>query len=174
VVHGSADTINYLINIIKYLISNYYYYLLSQQFMSQIISFSADNEFADGFESLIGKSGYTNRSSFLRDAAMFFAEVQQKGDLMDMDGGLIVEGHLIVHYQEKGDQKLMVSRTEAIEVAAYHHSSRLGHSCHLCVDVVHVKGTANHVRSVYEKLQNTSNVEKVSFISAPLRDEECC
>ncbi len=93
---------------------------------------------------------------------------------MDMDGGLIVEGHLIVHYQEKGDQKLMVSRTEAIEVAAYHHSSRLGHSCHLCVDVVHVKGTANHVRSVYEKLQNTSNVEKVSFISAPLRDEECC
>ena len=142
--------------------------------MSQIISFSADNEFADAFENLIGKSGYTNRSSFLRDAAMFFAEIQQKGDLMDMEGDLIVEGHLIVHYQEKGDQKLMVSRTESIEVAAYHHSSRLGHSCHSCVDVVHVKGTANHVRNVYEKLKNTSNVDKVSFISAPLRDDECC
>ena len=135
--------------------------------MSRVISFSADNEFTDGFESLIAKSGYTNRSSFLRDATMFFAEIQQRGDL-------IVEGHLIVHYQEKSEQKLMVSRTDTIEVAAYHHSSRLGHSCHSCVDVVHVKGTAESVREVYEQLQNTSNVDKVSFVSAPMKDEDCC
>ena len=77
--------------------------------MSRIISFSADNDFADSFENLIGKSGYTNRSSFLRDATMFFAEIQQKGDLMNMRGDMIVEGHLIVHYQEKAEQKLMVS-----------------------------------------------------------------
>ena len=142
--------------------------------MSRIISFSADNEFTDGFEGLIAKSGYTNRSSFLRDATMFFAEVQQRGDLMNMRGDLIVEGHLIVHYQEKSEQKLMVSRTDTIEVAAYHHSSRLGHSCHSCVDVVHVKGTAESVREVYEQLQNTSNVDKVSFVSAPMKDEDCC
>ena len=142
--------------------------------MSRIISFSADNDFADGFEGLIGKSGYTNRSSFLRDATMFFAEIQQKGDLMNMQGDMIVEGHLIVHYQEKSEQKLMVSRTENIEVAAYHHSSRLGHSCHSCVDVVHVKGDARSVREVYEQLQNTSNVDKVSFVSAPMKDEDCC
>ena len=142
--------------------------------MSRIISFSADNDFADGFEGLIGKSGYTNRSSFLRDATMFFAEIQQKGDLMNMQGDMIVEGHLIVHYQEKAEQKLMVSRTENIEVAAYHHSSRLGHSCHSCVDVVHVKGDAESVRGVYKQLQNTSNVDKVSFVSAPMKDEDCC
>ena len=142
--------------------------------MSRIISFSADNEFTDGFESLIAKSGYTNRSSFLRDATMFFAEIQQRGDLMNMQGDLIVEGHLIVHYQEKSEQKLMVSRTDTIEVAAYHHSSRLGHSCHSCVDVVHVKGTAESVREVYEQLQNTSSVDKVSFVSAPMKDEDCC
>ena len=142
--------------------------------MSRIISFSADNDFADGFEGLIGKSGYTNRSSFLRDATMFFAEIQQKGDLMNMQGDMIVEGHLIVHYQEKSEQKLMVRRTENIEVAAYHHSSRLGHSCHSCVDVVHVKGDARSVREVYEQLQNTSNVDKVSFVSAPMKDEDCC
>ena len=142
--------------------------------MSRIISFSADNEFTDGFEGLIAKSGYTNRSSFLRDATMFFAEIQQRGDLMNMQGDLIVEGHLIVHYQEKSEQKLMVSRTDTIEVAAYHHSSRLGHSCHSCVDVVHVKGTAESVREVYEQLQNTSNVDKVAFVSAPMKDEDCC
>lgn len=142
--------------------------------MSRIISFSADNEFTDGFEGLIAKSGYTNRSSFLRDATMFFAEIQQRGDLMNMRGDLTVEGHLIVHYQEKSEQKLMVSRTDDIEVAAYHHSSRLGHSCHSCVDVVHVKGTAESVREVYEQLQNTSNVDKVSFVSAPMKDGDCC
>ena len=105
---------------------------------------------------------------------MFFAEIQQRGDLMNMQGDLIVEGHLIVHYQEKSEQKLMVSRTDSIEVAAYHHSSRLGHSCHSCVDVVHVKGNAESVREVYEQLQNTSSVDKVSFVSAPMKDEDCC
>ena len=137
--------------------------------MSRIISFSADREFAESFETLIEKSGYTNRSRFLRDASMYFAEIQQRGDLMNM-----VEGHIIVHYQERTEQRLMVSRTDSIEVAAYHHSSRLGHSCHSCVDVVHVKGTAAHVRSVYGQLQNTPNVDKVSFTSAPMKEEGCC
>ena len=142
--------------------------------MTQVMSFSADKEFAAEFDDLIRKSGYKNRSRFIRDAALFFAEIQQKGDLMNMKDEEIVEGHLIVHYQHGSDQKLMVSRTDSVEVAAYHHSSRLGHSCHLSVDVVHVKGEAIHVRRVYEQLQNTLNVDKVSFISAPMRQEGCC
>ena len=142
--------------------------------MSQIISFSADKEFAAEFDSLIEKSGYTNRSRFIRDAALFFAESQQRGDLFNMDENLEVEGHLVVYYQQGTDQKLMVSRTGSIEVAAYHHSSRLGHSCHSSVDVIHVKGEARHIRTVFEQLQNTSNVDKVNFISAPMRDTDCC
>jgi len=142
--------------------------------MTQVMSFSADKEFAAEFDDLIRKSGYKNRSRFIRDAALFFAEIQQKGDLMNMKDEEIVEGHLVVHYQHGSDQKLMVSRTDSVEIAAYHHSSRLGHSCHLSVDVVHVKGEAIHVRRVYEQLQNTLNVDKVSFISAPMRQEGCC
>ena len=142
--------------------------------MSQIISFSADKEFAAEFDNLIEKSGYKNRSRFIRDAALFFAESQQRGDLYNMDENLEVEGHLVVYYQHGADQKLMVSRTDSIEVAAYHHSSRLGHSCHSSVDVIHVKGEARHVRAVFEQLQNTSNVDKVNFISAPMRDTDCC
>ena len=143
--------------------------------MSQIISFSADRDFAAIFDDLIQQSGYKNCSRFLRDAALYFAEVQQKGDLMDIDDGEVVEGHLVVHYQHgSGDQKLMVTRTDSVEVAAYHHSSRLGHSCHLCVDVVHVKGKALHVRGVFEQLKNTRNVDKVEFVSAPMRQEDCC
>ena len=142
--------------------------------MSQIISFSADKEFAAEFDNLIEKSGYKNRRRFIRDAALFFAESQQRGDLYNMDDNLEVEGHLVVYYQHGADQKLMVSRTDSIEVAAYHHSSRLGHSCHSSVDVIHVKGEARHVRAVFEQLQNTSNVDKVNFISAPMRDTDCC
>ena len=142
--------------------------------MSQILSFSADSEFATDFDNLIKRSGYKNRSRFIRDAALFFAEVQQRGDLMNMDDEEVVEGHLVVHYQHSSDQKLMVSRTDSVEVAAYHHSSRLGHSCHSSVDVVHVKGEALNVRRIYQQLQNTPNVDKVSFISAPMRQEDCC
>lgn len=142
--------------------------------MSRIISLSVDNEFANSLDTLIEKSGYKNRSRFLRDAALFFAEIQQKGELMNMNSNLTVEGHLVVYYQHGSEQKLMVSRTGSVEVAAYHHSSRLGHSCHSCVDVVHVKGSAEHVREVFKQLQNTPNVDKVSFISAPMREEDCC
>ena len=61
--------------------------------MSQIISFSADREFAADFDNLIERSGYKNRSRFIRDAALFFAEMQQRGDLMEMDPNEVVEGH---------------------------------------------------------------------------------
>ena len=108
--------------------------------------------------------------SFAASAGNCSASMQ----LMNMDGNLTVEGHLVVYYQHGSEQKLMVSRSGDIEVAAYHHSSRLGHSCHSSVDVVHVKGTAEHVRSVFKQLQNTPNVDKVSFISAPMREEDCC
>ena len=52
--------------------------------MSQVISFSADNDFARDFDEIIKKSGYRNRSRFIRDAALFFAEKQQRGDLVEM------------------------------------------------------------------------------------------
>ena len=93
---------------------------------------------------------------------------------MNIADSEVVEGHLVVHYEHGSEQKLMVTRTESVEVAAYHHSSRLGHSCHSCVDVVHVKGEALHVRAVFEQLKNTRNVDKVVFVSAPMREEECC
>ena len=66
--------------------------------MSRIISLSVDNNFANILDTLIEKSGYKNRSRFLRDAALFFAEIQQRGELMNMDDNLTVEGHLVVYY----------------------------------------------------------------------------
>ena len=149
-------------------------FTLHSDSMSRIISLSVDNDFADDLDNLIEKSGYKNRSRFLRDAALFFAEIQQRGELMDMPDNIILEGHLVVYYQQGKDQKLMVNRNGDIDVAAYHHSSRLGHSCHSCVDVVHVKGQASHVRNVFNQLKNTPDVEKVSFISAPMGGEDCC
>ena len=67
--------------------------------MSQIISFSADKYFAGILEDLIEKSGYQNRSRFLRDAALYFSEMQQRGDLEDMKDDEVVQGHLIVYFQ---------------------------------------------------------------------------
>ena len=142
--------------------------------MTSIVSFSADENFLKDLNSLIHKSGYKNRSRFLRDAAIHFSEIKQRGELMNIADDIIIEGHVITHYEHKDDQKLMVSRTGNVEVAAYHHSSRLGHSCHLSVDVIHVKGRASDVREIYKKLQNTPNVDKVSFIIAPMKDESCC
>ena len=143
--------------------------------MSQIISFSADSSFAKDFDSLIERSGYRNRSRFIRDASLFFAEIQQRGDLAEMDEGETVEGHLVVYYQHdhgKGQKLLDLRHSDLIEVSSYTHS-RLKHS-HTCVDLLQVKGSAGNIRLVIEDLQNTQHVDKVAFVVAPMRDDGCC
>ena len=143
--------------------------------MSQIISFSADSDFAKDFDSLIERSGYRNRSRFIRDAALYFADIQQRGDLAEMDEKETVEGHLVVYYQHdhgKGQKLLDLRHSDMIEVSSYTHSS-LKHS-HMCVDLLQVKGSAGNIRFVIEDLQNTPHVDKVSFVLAPMRDDGCC
>ena len=143
--------------------------------MSQVISFSADSSFANDFDRLIERSGYRNRSRFIRDASLFFAEIQQRGDLAEMDEGETVEGHLVVYYQHdhgKGQKLLDLRHSDLIEVSSYTHSS-LKHS-HTCVDLLQVKGSAGNIRFVIEDLQNTQHVDKVAFVVAPMRDDGCC
>jgi len=141
--------------------------------MSRVISFSTDDEFANSLDDLVSKSGYQNRSRFIRDASMFFAEMQQRGELKDMRGDEVVEAMLIVHYQHGIEQKLLELRhSNELDVSSYNHAC-LPHS-HTCVDVMNAKGTAKQYRKIIESLQNTPKVDKVTFVSAPLRDSGCC
>jgi len=141
--------------------------------MSRVISFSTDDEFANSLDELVGKSGYQNRSRFIRDASMFFAEMQQRGELKDMRDDEVVEAMLIVHYQHGIEQKLLDLRhSNELDVSSYNHAC-LPHS-HTCVDVMNAKGTAEQYRKIIESLQNTPKVDKVTFVSAPLRDSGCC
>ena len=141
--------------------------------MSRIISFSSDDEFSDNLENLIKKSGYKNRSRFLRDAALFFAEYKQRGELVDMKDEEIVEGHLVIYYQHGIESKLLDLRhTNSLEIANYNHSC-LTHS-HTCVDVLQAMGSAINFRNMIINLQDTPNVDKVTFVSASMREDGCC
>ena len=66
----------------------------------------------------------------------------------------------------------MLRHSDLIEVSSYTHSS-LKHS-HTCVDLLQVKGSASNIRFVVEELQNTPDVDKVSFVVAPMRESGCC
>ena len=86
------------------------------------------------FYSIIEKSGYQNRSRFLRDATLFFADMQQRGELKNMKDEEILEGHLIVYYQHGIEHKLLeIRHSQKISVTSYNHSC-LKHS-HSCVDI---------------------------------------
>ena len=148
--------------------------------MSQIISFSADNQFANSLDEMIETSGYQNRSRFLRDAALLFTELKQRGELQNMADDEVLEGHLIVYYQHGAEgkrhgieRKLIDLRHSALlEVNTYNHSC-LKHS-HSCVDIMQAIGSAKAYRHVIEELQNTPYVDKVTFVSAPMREDGCC
>ena len=143
--------------------------------MSRIVSFSTDNQFADNLENLIKKSGYKNRSRFLRDASLYFADLKQRGELENMADNEIIEGHLIIYYQHQHgvENKLMeIRHSNVLDVSSYNHSC-LKHS-HTCVDIIQGVGSALNFRKIIEKLQDTLNVDKISFVTAPIRDEGCC
>jgi metal-responsive CopG/Arc/MetJ family transcriptional regulator len=141
--------------------------------MSRIISFSSDDDFSDNLDQTIEKSGYKNRSRFMRDAVFHFADYKQRGELSSMEGDEFLEGHLIIYYQHGIENKLVdIRHSNQINVANYNHSCLK--QSHTCVDVIQASGTAESFRSVIEMLQDTVSVDKVQFVSAPMREEGCC
>tara|TARA_B100000900_G_scaffold368155_2_gene345170 strand:- start:5768 stop:6220 length:453 start_codon:yes stop_codon:yes gene_type:complete len=141
--------------------------------MSKILSFSVDDGFAEGFQSMIEASGYKNRSRFFRDAAALLSELKQRGELNEMDDDVVVDGHIIVYYQHDAEHRLLeIRHSHELNITSYNHSC-LTHS-HACADVLHAIGTAAKFRNAIERFQNTPQVDKVVFVSAPVREEGCC
>ena len=141
--------------------------------MSRVVSFSVDNQFADELDAIVETLGYSNRSRFLRDASLHYAEQLQRGTLESMKSDEKVEGVLVVYYQHGVEQKLHdVRHSGNISVTSYHHSCLI--ESHTCVDTMQASGTAEQFRKVMQKLQNTENVDRVEFVPAPMREHGCC
>lgn len=142
--------------------------------LSRVISFSSDNKFSENLDQMIEDSGYSNRSRFLRDAAIFFAEYKQRGDLSEMADDVMLEGHLVIYYQHGHEHTLLtqIRHSKSLDITTHNHSC-LKHS-HACVDIMLAVGSAAAFREVIHLLNDTSFVDKVSFVSAPMREEGCC
>ncbi len=141
--------------------------------MSRVLSFSTDDAFANQLSRLIQDSGYSNRSLFLRDASLHFAEAKQRGSIETMDNEVVLEGTMIIYYQHGIESKLMELRhSHELEVFSFHHNCLT--KSHSCVDTLQLSGTAKSLRSAMEKLNDIRDVDKVEFVSAPLRDHGCC
>jgi len=141
--------------------------------MSRIMSFSTDNDFANLLDDLIDRSGYKNRSMFLRDASLYFAEITQKGDLSTMKSSDIVEGTLVIYYQHGVESKLAELRhSHSISVSSYHHNCLT--ESHTCVDTMQINGKVKPLKEAISSLRNTQDIDRVVFVSAPMRQEGCC
>ncbi len=141
--------------------------------MSRILSFSTTKEFALLLEELIEKTGYKNRSMFLRDASLHFSEVLQKGDIFTMKDEEKTEGTLVIYYQHGVENKLSELRhSHLITVSSYHHNC-LSES-HTCVDTMQINGNAKSIKEIMNKLKDTQDIDRVIFVSAPMRDDGCC
>ena len=141
--------------------------------MSRVMSFSTDKEFAKLLDDLIDKSGYKNRSMFLRDASLHFAEITQKGDLSTMKNNEKIEGTLVIYYQHGVENKLTELRhSHSLSISSYHHNCLT--ESHTCVDTMQINGEVKFLKNVIANLRNTQDVDRVVFVSAPMRDDGCC
>ena len=141
--------------------------------MSQIITFSVDKEFAGRLDGFIQQTGYKNRSLFLRDASIHFADFSIRGDLESVDENRQVEGTAIVYFQHHVEHKLAELRhSDKFQITSYHHNCLA--TSHTCVDTMQVSGEAGSIRDMIKDLRNINDVDKVEFILAPFRDSGCC
>ena len=141
--------------------------------MSRIISFSGDKEFARRLDSMIEDSGYKNRSMFLRDASLHFANANLGDDLSTMDADSVTEGVLVIFYQHGVESKILdIRHSHSIKVSSYNHNCLT--ESHTCVDTMQIRGEAGSVKDVVERLKNTNDVDRISFVSAPMREVGCC
>ena len=141
--------------------------------MSQIITFSVDKEFAGRLDGFIQETGYNNRSLFLRDASIHFADVSIRGDLESIDENSHVEGTAVVYFQHHVENKIADLRhSDRFQITSYHHNCLS--TSHTCVDTMQVSGEAGAIRGMITELRNLNDVDKVEFILAPFRESGCC
>ncbi|MBC8438051.1 MAG: ribbon-helix-helix protein, CopG family [Euryarchaeota archaeon] len=141
--------------------------------MSRIITFSADDDFAKSLDDLVAKSGYRNRSKFLRDASINFAHSNRNDELISLENTAETEGTLLIYYQHGIESKLSELRhSSSISVASYNHNC-LSNS-HTCVDTMQISGSVKKMRTIVEELKNTKGIDRVIFVAAPQREKGCC
>mgnify|MGYP001240843328 FL=1 len=141
--------------------------------MSRIVSFSTDTDFAERLSNLVEKTGYKNRSMFLRDASIHFADGIMRGDLENMQEELEIEGTAVVYFQHDVENKLSEIRHSGdVNVSSYNHTSLPDSHC--CVDTMQVKGKAGSIKRMIAQIRNVENVDRVEFIGAPDREDGCC
>tara|TARA_B100000959_G_scaffold272180_1_gene321205 strand:+ start:504 stop:926 length:423 start_codon:yes stop_codon:yes gene_type:complete len=140
--------------------------------MTRIISFSSDNDFLESLDSMIEETGYKNRSMFLRDASVHFADAS-RGDLSTLEDDSETEGVMVIFYQHGVESKILdIRHSNSVEVSSFHHNCLT--ESHTCVDTLQIKGTASSLREIVSILRNTNDVDRVSFVPAPLRESGCC
>ena len=141
--------------------------------MSRIVSFSTDTDFAERLSNLVEKTGYKNRSMFLRDASIHFADGIMRGDLENMQEELEIEGTAVVYFQHDVENNLSEIRHSGdVNVSSYNHTSLPDSHC--CVDTMQVKGKAGSIKRMIAQIRNVENVDRVEFIGAPDREDGCC
>jgi metal-responsive CopG/Arc/MetJ family transcriptional regulator len=121
---------------------------------------------------MIEETGYKNRSMFLRDASFHFADAS-RGDLSTMDDDSETEGVMVIFYQHGVESKILdIRHSHSVEVSSFHHNCLT--ESHTCVDTLQIKGSASSLRDIVSRLRNTNDVDRVSFVPAPVREVGCC
>ena len=103
---------------------------------------------------------------------MHFAD-SSRGDLSSMGDEMDTEGVLVIFYQHGVESKILdIRHSHSVEVSSFHHNCLTG--SHTCVDTLQIKGSAISLREIVSRLRNTKDVDRVSFVPAPVRESGCC
>ena len=141
--------------------------------MSRILSFSLDEDLADGLEGLVRACGYKNRSRFLRDAVAHYSDAVMRGDIQTMEDDVPVEGTIVLYYQHDAEEHLPEFRhLDGVTMSGSTHACMPG--SHTCVDTASLSGNAGLIRKLVDRIRATEGVDRVMFVLAPRREDGCC
>jgi len=79
----------------------------------------------------------------------------------------------VIFYQHGVESKILdIRHSHSVEVSSFHHNCLT--ESHTCVDTLQIKGSAISLREIVSRLRNTKDVDRVSFVPAPVRESGCC
>jgi len=134
--------------------------------MSELVrlSFSIDQQLHDKLESLIERSGYENRSEFIRDLVRdrLVQSEWERDDVEALGTIMLVSNHAIRNLSDKLTE-LQHQHHHAILATTHLHVDR-----HNCAEMIMVRGTPQVIREIADGLRQQKGVLHADLLMSAL------
>lgn len=122
---------------------------------------SIQKQLLDKFDKYIRKQNYKNRSEAIRDLIRTSLVEEEWSQDQDIAGGIV---YVYNHHQRQLVNKILQVQHDFHNLIISSQHVHLDH--HNCLEIVSVKGRANHVGNLYHRLKSMKGIKHIDIVKS--------